>query len=70
MTKQPLHHKLLKVKEDGFYWLIDSEVEDAIIEIKKNISYGMKVFFMEIGNMVYFKNGGNMGEWNLGGWHF
>jgi hypothetical protein len=50
-----LHHKLLK-KEDGFYWLIDSEVEDAIIEIKRILSYGMKVFF-KYGNwdMVYLK---------------
>jgi hypothetical protein len=58
-----------KLKEDGFYWLIDSEVEDAIIEVEKNTIIWHEGIF-KYGTWEYgiFKNGGFYGTWINGIW--
>ena len=60
---------LKKLKEDGFYWLIDSEVENAIVEIKKNTIIWHEGVY-KFGNWKYgiFKNGGFYGTWENGIW--
>ena len=62
-------HILKKLKEDGFYWLIDSEVENAIVEIKKNTLIWHEGVY-KFGNWKYgiFKNGGFYGTWENGIW--
>lgn len=60
--------QILKIlKEEQLYWLIDSEVESAIVEIKKNtvIWHGGNYNF---GNWHYgiFKNGEFNGTWENG----
>lgn len=52
-----------------FFWLIDSEVEDAIIEIENNTVIWHEGVFM-YGNWYYgiFKNGGFYGVWENGIW--
>jgi hypothetical protein len=62
--------QILKVlKEEKLYWLIDSEVESAIIEIKNNtvIWHGGNYIF---GNWNYgiFKDGEFNGIWENGIW--
>ena len=62
--------QILKIlKEEQLYWLIDSEVESAIIEIKKNtvIWHGGNYNF---GNRHYgiFKDGEFTGTWENGIW--
>ena len=62
------------LKKEGFYWLIDSECDKAIIEIKNNTIIWHEGIFMS-GNWHYgiFKNGGFYGNWENGifeGGHF
>jgi len=61
-------NQILKIlKENEFYWLIDSEVSDAIIEIKNNTLIWHDGIFMS-GNWYYgiFKNGSFYGNWKNG----
>ena len=60
---------LKKLKDFGFNWLIDSEVEDAIIEIKKDTLIWHEGIY-KFGNWKYgiFKNGGFYGTWENGIW--
>lgn len=55
---------LLKSKK--FYWLLDSEIENAVIEIKKDTIIWHDGYFF--GNWKYgiFKNGEFHGNWNNG----
>lgn len=57
------------LSRNKFYWMIDSEIEDAIIEIKKNtiIWHGGKYYS---GNWYYgiFKKGEFYGTWENGIW--
>ena len=55
------------LKKEGFYWLVDSEVDKAIIEIKKNTLIWHEGIFMS-GDWYYgiFKNGGFYGNWEDG----
>jgi len=57
------------LRELEFYWLIDSEVEGAKIEIKNNTLIWHEGIFMS-GNWHYgiFKNGGFYGKWENGIW--
>ena len=60
--------QILKIlKDNKFYWLIDSEVSDAIIEIKKNTIIWHNGIFMS-GNWYYgiFKGGSFYGNWENG----
>lgn len=52
-----------------FYWLIDSEVDKAIIEIENDTLIWHEGIFMS-GNWYYgiFKNGGFYGNWENGIW--
>lgn len=52
-----------------FFWLIDSEVDKAIIEIKNDTLIWYEGIFMS-GNWHYgiFKNGGFYGIWENGIW--
>ncbi len=55
------------LSKNCFYWLIDSEIEDAIIEIKKNtIIWHMGNYYS--GNWYYgiFKKGNFYGVWESG----
>lgn len=60
---------LRKLKELQFYWLIDSELESAIIEINKNTIIWHEGIY-RYGNWKYgiFKNGGFYGIWENGIW--
>lgn len=60
---------LQKLKELQFYWLIDSEVESAVIEIKNNTIIWQDGIYRS-GNWKYgiFKNGGFYGIWENGIW--
>lgn len=53
--------------KEGFYWLIDSEVSDAIIEIKNNTIIWHNGDYLS-GNWHYgiFKNGNFYGNWENG----
>ena len=55
--------------KNKFYWLIDSEIEDAIIEIKKNTIIWHKGSYYS-GNWYYgiFKSGEFHGIWEDGIW--
>jgi hypothetical protein len=57
------------LRELEFYWLIDSEVEGAKIEIKNNTLIWHEGIFMS-SNWHYgiFKNGGFYGRWENGIW--
>ena len=57
------------LKKEGFFWLIDSEVDDAIIEIKKGTLVWHEGIYMS-GDWYYgvFKNGGFYGNWENGIW--
>lgn len=61
-------HKIIKIlRNEGFYWLIDSEIEDASIEIKRNtIIWNSGSFYS--GNWHYgiWKNGNFYGIWENG----
>lgn len=62
------HRQILKIlKDHEFYWLIDSEFSDAIIEIKKNTIIWHDGVFMS-GNWHYgiFKKGSFYGNWENG----
>jgi hypothetical protein len=52
-----------------FYWLIDSECEDAVIEIKNDTLIWHEGLYLS-GNWKYgiFKNGGFYGNWKNGIW--
>lgn len=52
-----------------FYWLVDSEVDQAIIEINNNTLIWHEGIYMS-GNWHYgiFKNGGFYGTWENGIW--
>ncbi len=65
-TKNQILEILLKEK---LYWLIDSEIDQAIIEIKKNTLIWHEGIYMS-GNWHYgiFKNGGFYGTWENGIW--
>lgn len=55
------------LSKNKFYWLIDSEIEDAVIEIKKdNIIWHNGNYYS--GNWYYgiFKNGQFYGNWENG----
>lgn len=60
---------LKKLKELQFYWLIDSEIESAVIEIKKDTIIWHEGTY-RYGNWKYgiFKNGGFYGTWENGIW--
>ncbi len=60
---------LKKLQDEELYWLIDSEVESAIIEIKKHTVIWYEGIF-KFGNWKYgiFKNGGFYGVWENGIW--
>lgn len=60
---------LKKLQEEELYWLIDSEVESAIVEIKKHTVIWHEGIF-KFGNWKYgiFKNGGFYGIWENGIW--
>jgi hypothetical protein len=55
------------LKEEGFYWLIDSEVSEAIIEINKGTLIWYSGIFMS-GDWYYgiFKGGKFFGNWENG----
>lgn len=58
-------HEILSIlRKEGFFWLIDSEIDNAIIEIFKNTLIWHEGIFMS-GNWHYgiFKNGGFYGNW-------
>ncbi len=61
-------NKILKIlKEEGFYWLIDSEIENADIEIlNKTIIWNAGNYYS--GNWYYgiWKNGNFYGIWENG----
>lgn len=62
--------KILEIlSSEKFYWLIDSEVDEAIIEINNNTLIWHEGIFMS-GNWHYgiFKNGGFYGNWENGIW--
>ena len=62
--------QILQILEsEKFYWLIDSEVDGAIIEIKNNTLIWHEGIYMT-GNWKYgiFKNGGFYGKWENGIW--
>lgn len=52
------------LKSNKFYWLIDAETDDAIIEIDNNTLIWHEGIFMS-GDWQYgiFKNGGFYGNW-------
>ena len=61
-------HKIIKILHtEGFYWLIDSEVEDASIEIKNNTLIWNSGNFYS-GNWYYgiWKSGNFYGVWESG----
>lgn len=55
------------LKREGFFWLIDSEVNDAIIELKNDTLIWHGGIYMS-GDWIYgiFKNGGFYGNWENG----
>lgn len=55
------------LKKEAFYWLIDSEVSDAIIEIKNNTLIWYDGTYLS-GDWYYgiFKNGNFFGNWENG----
>jgi hypothetical protein len=57
------------LKSNEFYWLIDSEIADAVIEIKNNTLIWHDGIFMT-GDWHYgiFKNGEFYGNWENGIW--
>jgi len=57
------------LKKEKLYWLIDSETDKAIIEIKNNTLIWHEGIFMS-GDWKYgiFKNGGFYGIWENGIW--
>ena len=60
--------QIIKIlKDEGFYWLIDSEVDGAIIEIENNTLIWNEGIYM-VGDWEYgiFKNGGFYGNWKNG----
>jgi len=62
--------EILKILEsEKLYWLIDSEVDDAKIEINNHTVIWHEGIFMT-GNWKYgiFKNGGFYGKWENGIW--
>jgi hypothetical protein len=62
--------EILKILEsEKLYWLIDSEVDDAKIEISNHTIIWHEGIFMN-GNWKYgiFKNGGFYGKWENGIW--
>jgi hypothetical protein len=62
------NNDILKILDsEGFYWLIDSEVNDAIIEINNNTIIWHGGIFMS-GDWYYgiFKNGKFFGKWENG----
>ncbi len=55
------------LKKEGFYWLIDSEVDDAIIEINNStLIWHSGIYMVGDWNYGIFKNGGFYGEWENG----
>lgn len=55
------------LKDEKFYWLIDSEVSDAIIEIDNDtILWHSGNFMVGIWKYGIFKNGGFYGIWENG----
>ncbi len=65
-TRNQINKLLNQLK---FYWLIDSEVDKAIIEIKNDTLIWHEGIFMS-GNWHYgiFKNGGFYGTWENDIW--
>lgn len=60
--------EIIKIlKDNQFFWLIDSEVDSAKIEILNNTLIWNEGIFMS-GNWYYgiFKNGGFYGNWQNG----
>jgi hypothetical protein len=58
---------LFILKSENFYWLVDSEVSNAIIEIKKKTIIWHSGSFL-VGNWYYgiFKGGDFFGTWENG----
>lgn len=67
LTTQSAILKILK--EEKFYWLIDSELDSAIIEIKNHTLIWHEGIY-KFGNWKYgiFKKGGFYGTWENGIW--
>ena len=63
------NHILEVLSKEKLYWLIDSEVNKAIIEIQNNTLIWHEGIYMS-GNWHYgiFKNGGFYGTWENGIW--
>lgn len=55
------------LQKNNFYWMIDSEIEDAVLEIKKNTIIWHEGNYYS-GNWFYgiFKNGEFYGNWEDG----
>ena len=62
--------EILKIlKDNKFYWLIDSEVEEATIEIKNNtLIWHSGIYKYGIWHFGIFKNGTFYGIWENGIW--
>jgi hypothetical protein len=63
-------YEITKILNDNkFYWLIDSEIENAILEIKNNTLIWHNGIFYS-GDWYYgiFKNGEFYGTWENGIW--
>lgn len=61
-----IHDILLK---EGFYWLIDSEIENAKLEIKNNtLIWENGSFYTGEWHYGIFKNGSFYGNWKNGIW--
>jgi hypothetical protein len=61
-------HDILKIlREHDFFWLIDSEVSDAVIEIKNNTLIWHTGYYLS-GDWYYgiFKSGHFFGTWENG----
>ena len=65
-SNNEIHDILLK---EGFYWLIDSEIENAKLEIKNNtLIWENGSFYTGEWHYGIFKNGSFYGNWKNGIW--
>lgn len=67
ITSENKINQILKSKK--FYWLVDSEIENSILEIKKDtIIWHSGNFYTGIWNFGIFKNGDFYGTFKNGIW--